>query len=557
MLKKNTMKLKALINKISTYTKNNRIRIWTVFVTSLILILLSLVLAYHIRPYNSDDVSWQNALLTWHPFKHQTLYLTPDTWVANVPFYMLFSHILAPGRRVLLAEGGFFAVLNFTIYFWSGLYFIKKQHRKIDLLYLLPFLWLASFGFALANLFLNTNLRSFEIGLSILLFVAIAKIYHEEFDPMRSWLTRLATLLGCFLVGLLIYNDPYFLYLIVIPAILLLIYLYYKNRSARRSILIMAACFVISGVAYEIIHKIGTTAGIVIIPQPAIFVAYGQLFSQVATAIQSVLIIFGADITGRVVLNFVTIVYLLNLFLLAIVSFQVVKNLRLRFTDKSLEKNDSQLWMSFLAFVIVFALAVYTFSNQAINIETYRYLIIVPFVAVILLSMGIGQWSKTLRSIISIVLVISIIGNISVSVATAKGHDLILISNTDKGNYQNFDLIRALEAKGLSKGYAQYWDANINAYLSKGKLVILPIVCTPSNTSEPYDWFINASLLKKPSARTFLITDIGNVPSSPMCSSESLSLQFGTSTSSFMIDSYKVYVYNYDIASKMSSVGLE
>ncbi len=514
---------------------------------SFFLLVLSLALTYHIRSYNSDDVGIQNALLSWTPFNHQTLYLSPDTWIINIPFYEVFQHLFAPSRGLVFVEGVFFAVINLALFYVAVKYFYNKLKIKFNIFTILPILWVASFGYYYTILFLNTNLRNFEIGLTFILFMLVSKILSGEFDPLKSVKSILLSVLFCALIGVLILNDPMFLYYGVLPLIILVFIFYLKSPGTRRIIRTIFYGLLLSGVFYEITKFIVIKSGIDISPQPISFVHFSSIFSNLSTATHGLILLFGANIFGRAVLNLATICSLLNLVLLGLIIYIIFSSTKLKPILKSTPIDSSSIIKHFFAWLSVYIFIIYVISNQLLNLYTYRYLVMLPFIAIILLAGESYFYDKNIKNLIGMVLILSIVFNVGTLLAYSKAPNIVSYGSvTNQPNSLNFNLIKVLEAKGLYKGYSQYWDANITSYLSNNKIDISPVVCSDYNKTIPFNWFVAGNQLNKPSKNSFIILDYTGTP---MCTMTSISSQFGKPESSFSIDGLKILVYNYDIGS--------
>ena len=260
------------------------------------------------------------------------------------------------------------------------------------------------------------------------------------------------------------------------------------------------------------------------------------------------LVIFGADFTGRSVINIVTFGYLFNFILLVIVISVVIKNIRLGKLDINKNFTPEQLWKSFFVFVIVFMVIVYSFSSQAYTLLTYRYLVLLPFLSLFLIIDWINALTKTKQLLLSFLIVLSILFNIGTTLKAAKSSQPVV---DNRANSQNFDLINSLQSRGLRKGYSQYWDANITSYFTNNKLSVLPVLCSPENITKPFLWMINAGLYSYPANKTYVILNSNTSQSPPMCNLTSINNQFGKPKSFYVIDDYTVLVYNYDIQNKM------
>lgn len=519
---------------------------------SIILILFSLYCTHHIRPYDSDDVSWQTILLSWRPSHGNTVYLGgSDNYILRVPFFALLGHFFSPSRRLLYIEAASLAIINFVLFYIASLYFIKKLKIKLTYYNLLPFLWLASFGYYFTQMFLNTNLRSFEIGLSFVAFMLVAKVYFGELNPLKTWLSKIVTIVLTFIASALVFNDPYFLYFTLAPIAIFFIFTYILkkvNRSQLLSILgVVLFSFIFAKLIGHLILKLGIT-----IPanEPLQFVSFSGLFNNISLALHSILIIFGADFFGLKVTSFLAVSAVFNLSLLVAI-FYFIKRLNLynKYRESRDSLSPSDLWMAFFGLLGIFVAIVYVASSLDFDINTYRYFIMMVFAFILFMVLFIGTRKKS--NLLMLVLLLSIVMNIGVSVVNAKGKNvnLPLTNQTNKANAENYTIINAVEKLDLTKGYGSYWDGDINTYLSGNKVQFLPVSCNNGQT-EPFYWLINSRLFAQSASRSFYIID-PDFANPPTCSENQAIQQFGKPAFTLNVYDKKILVYNYDLQSKM------
>jgi len=513
--------------------------------------MVNLVLVYHNRSYNSDDVSWQNILLSWKPFSgHKAFLGGSDNFIIKAPLFALFGHFFAPGRRLLLLESGVFAGAAFTLFYCSSLYFLKKLKIRLNYVNLLPFLWFASFGYFMARLYLNPILRNFELGLSFVTFVLAAKTYYREIDPWGSWTAKATTLLSSVIAGLLIYNDPYFLYFTLAPVVVLFVLLYALKKLERTKLLTVLGIAIASLVFSKLIAHLAIKAGaILLFKEPAKFVSFDALSSNVMLAIQGTLNLFGANFFGQLAASLVAVAALLNFGILVFIFYRTWGLRRAVWAAKG-EFSPYLLWSGFFGCLSLFVLAVYTFSSLAVDIGTYRYLIMMAFSSVLFLAIVIGSLKKG-RLVLAGVIVAAILFNLAAAVSGSRsslGDQAGALIN--KPNSLNFQIIDALRTKGLTKGYAPYWDGNINSYLSGGDIAFLPISCFESQKTEIIQFLIDQGQLSRPASRSFYVID-PDLSSPATCTPQQVVTQFGQPAETFRLSDKTIWLYNYDIASKM------
>jgi hypothetical protein len=266
---------------------------------------------------------------------------------------------------------------------------------------------------------------------------------------------------------------------------------------------------------------------------PVSFASFPMFVSNIGTTVESLLMVFDADFWGRKVVGFTTVSMMFNAGILAVVVIAVGRTLR----------RSKILWLTLLAGVFVFALAVYATSDLSIGTSTYRYLVLLPFIAIPFLSMQLEGGYSDLKRIFAGLLAASILLNVLVGIVGA--HENLASPPNNSGNRQNLALVQALKERGLTKGYAQYWDANINSYLSGGSVLVVPVLCSP-DALKPMTWLVPTSEINRTATRTFLILD----PAHPEdgCTEDGVEHILGSPSSSFMAAGMTVIVYDRDIA---------
>jgi hypothetical protein len=517
-------------------------------IVSFLLMAISLAVNFKLRPFTSDDISWQNALLTWHPFSGKPLYWTPDTWIWKLPLFYVLGNLFDPSRKLIFVEAFLLSAANFAFFYSSFLYFIRKMGYKLSFLTLVPVLWLFSFGSSFTNLLLNPNLRNVEIGITFFILMLAAKVYYGELQPFRSWVSRSLWLLISILSGLLIYSDPYFLYFTIVPIALLSIALYLrKSRQDKPFVLTILGGCLIACVVYVIAGKIGAAAGIYIIHQQLNFTSYENIFKQIALAMRAVLVLFSADFSGQPVFKLSTIITLLNTGILLTIIGRLIHAVRTNpVVAAAKQPKDTWVWEYFFGLTIIFMWIVYILSNLAVDLLTYRYLILVPYFAVFLLVALMNNLPKDGRILLAGLLILSSLANIGSSINALR----LPQETTNHGNFQDYALADGLKAQHLGKGYSQYWQANIISYFSNGELNLLPAVCTGTKTVR-FDWLVDSSRFNTPSATSYLVRDGANKRTTSQCSSENLRKQLGKPAKILTIGTDEIYLYNYDISSRL------
>jgi hypothetical protein len=171
-----------------------------------------------------------------------------------------------------------------------------------------------------------------------------------------------------------------------------------------------------------------------------------------------------------------------------------------------------------------------------------------PFVAALLLMYGVPVPRLTaLKTNLFIpVLIAAALLNLVVNAQGAATDKPSYFAEYDNG--VNFALIAKLEGTGVSKGYSEYFSAQINAYLSGGNLNIQPVACYRDGFTSPDIMFIDKDRYLAPSKKSFYVFDTYNAPK---CTQAQVRAQFGTPARVLTSGKYTIYLYNYDLLGKM------
>lgn len=568
MSKKTTMKLNKPIYSVrkKAYTllesiKNSRVIkfllqkkvvIITVYLLCIFLILLNLYLTHKIRPYNSDDVSWQNILLHWRPFNGNKLILSDsDNFVFKLPFFIIFENLLEPSRRALLIESTFFSVASFSFFYFAILKFMNYFKVKTSYTNLLPIIWYASSGIAIANMSLNSVVRNIEMGITfVLLFFAFIFIKNNN-HITKKFISVIKLLCFIFLCGLIIYSDTYITYFVIAPLMILFAVQFLSKTLDLEVILkimfITAAIILCSILLKYPAQSLGITTGTNI---PLEFVTFNLFFKNISLGIESTLQIFGANFFGLKIYSLSAASAILNFLIFALFIFLLFRQLTSEIKEfKKTNKLNLKSWMLFFGLIYFYSFTLFIFSTMATHLLTYRYFIMAFMSIILFLVLFLDKCcSRLFKNLTTSLFVLAIVFNFIVSKQGYRYNFLSLSNN--KTNSNNYILISSLKSNNLYKGYASYWNSGINNYLSNGSLSISPTICTDSKL-QIYEWLIDESREKIPSKNSFIIISNDEYKDAT-CSVNVLSDQFGPPEKIINIGNlYQIYVYPFDILQKI------
>ncbi len=527
-----------------------------VLVLALVLKLINLYIIQGAAPYSSDDVSWQTTFMSWTPLNGHVVYMGGnDNFIINAPLIWIIGQLFAPTRTLIWIEAAVFAVANFIMFYIAILYFLKLFKIERSVANLLPILWLASFGYGFTSLFLNTCWRDFEIGLSFIYFMLATKFYLGETRPLGSLRAKLATLGMCCLAGVLIYSDTYFFYFVVAPIIAAFGLLYVYKRIKAEALLTVVGLALVAGIAALATKLIARSLHLLMhAGTPDNFVTFNAFFVHLSLALQGLLIIFGANFFGLRPNSVSALAALANLALLGFIIYMTAGLLRRApRLPAGAWKRPETLVMLFFAALNAFVLVAWLLSDIPNDITAYRYFVIAVYAGILLLTAFTAELhSNAGRHFMRLLLVAAIGLNLIASLHVAS-HPERRITQGNPGNALNYSLVATLEQFGLTKGYAGYWNGNINTYLSGGRIHFLPINCVNGRTKR-YLTLVDSSLYGRPAAQSFILA--GSTSADDMaCTAKQDIAEFGQPARRVQEGSETILIYSHDLGAAIAPSG--
>lgn len=523
--------------------------VFIVFIACLGLMAFNLFCTYRLRPFNSDDVFWQTILLQWHPFNGSTATLgNSSIYVDKIPFYQFFNHFFEPSRKVLFIEAAINALLGFAGFYLACMYFLKKMGAKLSYSTLLPFVWLAGFGYPFMQLYLNSNWRGFQLGISFITFALVAAIWYGDITLKRWWSKGIALLISAY-IGLQIYSDPYFVYFTIGPLVIVSLLLLALRKITLQHFASVGLPILASAIFSKVFAAIFYAAGIRTTTEyPMEFIQFDNIGSSFGGSVHSILIIFSSDFFGLQLQNIATLPVLLNFLILCSILTIIVLSLK-HFKQSLTRQNLSftTVWLLFFIGIATLVFASHSISTLGQGTFTYRYFLLLALIFGFILAFTIGTMKDGLKKRLLVgLLIIATLLNLTI---TAIGHQNALRADVanNKANTLNEVIAGLLISKGYDKGYANYWDASISTYLSKGYVSFLPSVCN-DHKAQKWHWLINDNAFDKPTTKSFYFLN-PDVPAA--CQPRDVVKQFGKAQETIPIGNKTMYLYSYDISSRL------
>ena len=516
-----------------------------------ILFSAGLLRAYFVLPYNSDDVGLK-ALLHQSLQAHNLKVLVPDdTYLLKIPFNVVLDSIVHRPNLNLFLSGWIQDILIVIVFYFVAIYFLRRltTNRNSELIFIPLFLYLCSnSSVTFLSSIRSPQVRSIEIAVGFICLWLLDKIIIAPKDSSWTKKKALKILLTSLLTGLLLFSDPaYILFLIVPISIVGLVVYVHKSEYDKFSQLI--AYSAASMAVYSAILLLAKDLGVQVLKVNAAFVAWNNLGSNISIALNGLLYLENAQIFGEQLYKASTVLAALNLAILLFATLYIpAKIFKLR-----------SFWLTFFAIQPAFIFGIYALSTNVVNISTSRYLILIPFYAVLMIAIIISGYYKKLNTqhlIIGAVFIVLALAQFCVNLSSISSN------RHDQQNASSSMLARAVEQTGDAKGYASYWDANIVSFYSNYYANIFPLNCSPDGFTINY-WIFNTSSLHKATKDSFIIVS-GTIDSKngaaealtqpANCNdSDSVAIrQFGYPSRIISVSpGTQIYTYDYDLLSKI------
>jgi len=519
--------------------RNKANRIWLLtFVSCFLLLVFGIFAVHKTRAYTSDDVIIQTVM---HQHTHLvgqgTAWLGEDNYFFKLPYYLIVNGLFTNSRKILLLTALLFNIGGLLTFFYSSLYFFKRFKLK-QTSYTLALIWLFSLTFSLATIFLiNPNLRNLEIGISFVILMLIARYTDGEL-AFNTTLRRFILLSLALAMGLFLYSDPFFVYMLLFPLLVFLSLRLFFGKFDKRLVRAIGFLFA-SAILMVGWHKFAAMFHINNRHVETSFVTISQFWQTADQAFRSYFTIFGASFWGHNFWSIATFSYLLNccLMLVGIITPLVLV------VNKKLRPKDT--WLIFWLIQPLFVTSLYVLStNTALNLKNtgaIRFFVLVPFYFPVILATAYKRLpNQRVRLAFVLVTVTAIVLN------TGRIFSHSVDTPPVRPNTQNYQVVEALEHEGLNKGYAGYWESSINTYLSNNHVNVIPT----NNCSEIQHLLMDDKAVLIHEQKSYYIY---NPEFAENCSQAGLVSNFGIPNKIVKAGADLVYIYNYDITIKMTN----
>ncbi len=294
---------------------------------------------------------------------------------------------------------------------------------------------------------------------------------------------------------------------------------------------------------------LGTSAGIFINTNaPSVFVTFESIISNILASFHEIFHIFGADFLGKPVAAS-TIVPLINAILLVAIFISVFSYKKYLQTAEIKRTSIEALWPVLFVFVLGSVFLTNAFSTLA-DISNYRFYMLFAYVGIVLLAIALGKTKNVnLSRILVALLIVATFANIAqvLTKGWVNGNPEVAVN---QNNSVNADIVNTIQPLGLTKGYANFWQANINTYISGRQILFLPVICNENRETILFKWLTTSDRLEKHSDTSFYLID-PSYTEPKTCTREEIISQFGEPSSIVEIRGKTLLIFDYDISKKM------
>jgi hypothetical protein len=447
---------------------------------------------------SSDSVAQQSILQTWWLTGHGTTYLPPDTWLLKLPAYLLVEPLpLGPDLRLLLESlllGG------------AGLALTALAARRLGAAAgparrwwdaALPVAWLGLLGGGLGQyLAIMPNSRNVELGLVFVVLVVAARYLqdaHREPEAqtgVRRWQRIGLGVLAAVGFAVLWVDDPYVSYLFG-GALAAACTVWFVLRRRDPRLLVIAAVTAGSLALAPALRALLVRAGIVAVgdttgvtASPSMLVRHlGVLGPALATQV-------GLQDRGPTAWPAHVLTVLVLVAGVAMSGYLLVAGWRTR-----------ALALTFLGghWVVV---AFGVLANSGVyDFHAGRYLVLAVYDVAVVLGVGtalLRRHRPRLAAALTGLLVVAVAANVvSVAVDRAVPNARVAKENA---------ILRTVQEHGLTKGYAEFWIADLFQYRSRGEVTVPEVICSDGQLWFRY-WLTDTSRWRVHADRTFVLWD--------------------------------------------------
>lgn len=496
-------------------------------ITLISFILIGLMLKYIIsQTHNLTSDTVESGILSMEIFIHHNYFLTnfylpaldPYYFTDTLPFQILPQLISNYNPTILKSVE--FLIFCLTILVFSVIIYKISKNLTNALIF-------AAFISTLTPLPYTSIYDWPTSHLSTILFIGIVLLLLFDFPEVN----KKNYVIALILLALIAFSDSIMIPWLVAPS---LIYYFYVYRKKLKSFWFVCLSVIVIGIItfvkmnyIPILVSSASPVSLTVsqLSFPIHFVSLSTIQNNIFLFFSGVGLIYH-DAFYYAIYDFENIslmstVSLLTAFALLLYSFILV--------FRVIRKKFNIFLMS--SGIVIFL--IYILTDISCGIITVRYLSFFSLLIFAGIAISYEKWEKYFSLLLVIFLVLNIFSNIT-----------YIEKNRSDPNQKEFQLIDHLKANQLYFGFGEFWDANVNTYLSKESVIIRPVFITngqitPMRWASAITWY-NVSSVKK----YFIISQNNGTGFYNDKNVEEFVAQNHTPSQVLQYKNYTIYVFN-------------
>jgi hypothetical protein len=496
--------------------------------------------------YGSDQVAQQNLLRDWQQGFRQGATVGPDDYFLKYPLYLLVNNLpIGPLKQLFIASWALLATTAILTLKAAELC-CSPIAKRLGVPNRLPLAILVVAVALAATPVLNfywlefTNSRNLEIGLGLYLVARLHLYVNGEAEGRSAWLTGLDIALAAALFA----DDPLTLYVLA-PPVVVVIALYGLRSPAtgkalplRRLGLAVGSVVVAGGAAAVLTHALQVVLPLHISAASTQTVSAATFLSNLQYFVTDAIQMFGLAPWGvglRSSAALLTVVYTC-LSVATILGF-----------IWAWRREPGQVLVPFLVAIFVWLLVLFLGADVGVggNDRELQFC-----VAILMFGLGITVvYAANVRLVAAVATVATCALVVVLSISAWA-----FIHQRATPDQPQLATVATLESLHLKKGYAEYWDAGIDRFLSRDHLDIVNVECYDPSTPSYFNWYSDKGTLNVHADRTFYI--LSNTDAS-VCPLATLVRFLGPPSRVVPVpstsDPTEILIYDYDIGPRLFS----
>jgi hypothetical protein len=447
--------------------------------------------------YGSDDAAQQNLLADWQRGFRQGTIVGPDDYFLKYPLYLLINNLpIGPLKQLFIASWALLATtailtLKAAELCCSPIATRLRVPNRLPLAILVVAVALAATPVLNFYWLQFPNSRNLEIGLGLYLLARLHLYLNGEAEGRSPWLNCLDIALAAALFA----DDPLTLYVLAPPVVVVIALCGLRSPATgkalplRRLGMAIGSLVVASGLALVLTHALEVVLPLHISAASTQTVAATTFFSNLQYFVTDAIQMFGLtpwSVGLHTSATLLTVVYA-GLSAATILGF-----------IWAWRREPGQVLVPFLVAIFVWLLVLFLGADVGTGGNDRE----LQFCAAIL-TFGLG---------ITVVYAANV--RLVAAVATVATCALVVVLSTSAWAFLHqratpdqpqLATVATLESLHLKKGYADYWDAGIDRFLSREHLDIVNVECSDASTPSYFNWYSDKGMLNVHADRTFYI----------------------------------------------------